>query len=309
MSRDRADHSSPWWNQARAALARIFGAVQVRQVGLTELRAAASRAPDDATEWPAPGVGLQEKTWAPVTDTLGWQPPVALQGGPDLNDAVLGCTVGANAVPHLPETSLHGGATPVFAASVQAADLAPRAGGAGSVLPVSVSLAGGEPHALLLGMPVPTVHAPFVVLERAGGGAKGRDRRSGVPAFGPPQIGARLDRITRVPLLRRRRPGEQGAEGAAGLEDAHQALAAASGTAREEITLLAVFPHVPLTLVQQMAVTPDGEWLRLWLRPDLLASGAGWTAVRVTMVLGRQKRTGETLRAILPEARTVGRKH
>ena len=135
-----------------------------------------------------------------------------------------------------------------------------------------------------------------------------RDRRSGVPLFGVPRAWTQLDRVTRVPLLRRRAAPSAEAGGGERFLAERQALASSCGATAEDVVVLAAFPHIPLTLVQQMAVTPDGETLRLWLRPEALASGAGWTAARVTIVLGWRRSTEETIRAVLPQSQTAERK-
>jgi len=308
MKKPMSDDASPWWSQARAALARLFGHVQVRELGLNAPCIGAFPSQAEAVAWPAPAGGAHENTWLFTAGTQKWQPPAVPAGGGELNGAALLCMVSGSAVPHLPETGVHGGKADALSPQVRAVDISQGEGGSGTVLPIAVGFSGGQACPLPVALPLPPVRAVSVALEGSKRMAAGREKRSGVPAFGAPRAWSQIDRITRVPLLRRRAVPSGGAGAKDGFIAERQALASACGAAVEDVTLLASFPHVPLTLVQQMAVTADGELLRLWLRPEALASGAGWTASRVTIVLGRRRLTGETIRAVLPETQTAGRK-
>lgn len=308
MKENMSEGSSSWWNQTRAALARIFGHVEVRQVGLSAPRLADSHSQADAVVWPAPAAGARENGWLPATGTQKWQPPAVSLAGGDLNEAALPCLVSGSLVPHLPETGVQREEARFPAPTIWAADIGTNSSGAAAVLPASVRLSGGQVCLLSAALLVPPVHAVSVELSGRSRLGAVRDKRSGIPIFGAPRTWSRLDRITRVPLLRRRTALRAGAGVEGRFLAERQALAASCGATVEEVQLVASFPHVPLVLVQQMAVTPDGNALRLWLRPEALASGGAWTAARVTIVLGRRRLTGETIRTVLPEAPTAGRK-
>lgn len=308
------DASPAWWSQTRALLARAFGTVQVRQIGL---EAPASAVADhhalEATCWPAPASGTGEQGWRLEAGTHTWQPPSAAGGGGDLDAAALPCAVSGNAAAFLASSGVHGGKADVLVPKVQALEIGHKEighnnSGAGTTLPLSVCLAGGQARVLPVSLPAPPVHAVPLALLGGSPAARARDGRGGIAAFAAPRTGSQLARLTRVPLLRRRTHAPLGTDRAKHFAAETQALASACGAKVEEVVFVASFTQVPLALVQQMAVTPDGDALRLWLRADALASGAGWTAARVTIVLGRRRDTGEAIRAVLPEARAAGRK-
>jgi len=296
-----------WWHQTRAALARVFGHVQVRECGL-ETPIGISEAASDAVVWPAPASGGRENGWTLVTGTQAWQPLAAPKGGGNLDGAALPCVVGDNAVPFLGEGGVHEGKLSALSVEVHAADMRQEFGTAATVLPLSVLFSGGQPCLAPVTLPMPSVHAVSTGLDGVARMTIKRDGRSGVPAFRAPRTWSRLDRITRVPLLCRRAVVLAGVDTQEAFAAERRALAAACKSTVEEVKLLASFPHVPLSLVQQMAVTPDGSALRLWLRPEPLAAGAAWTVARVTIVLGRRRSTGESIRAVLPEPHGPGRK-
>ncbi len=315
MKPNHPDMSSPWWSQTRAALARVFGHVQVRQLEMDTLASGTAARGLEAFLWPAPAAGAQENAWLPSAVVQNWQPPIVPAAGEDLDGTALSCTVSSTLVPHLPETGVLGGNADALSPPVRAVSVRPGEYGAITVLPLAVRLSGGQPCLLPVALPMPPVQAVSVALERSGRAEERSGRaeaggggRSGIPAFRAPRLWARLDRITRVPLLRRRMAPPAGEGAAQDFLAERQALAAACGAALEEVKWVASFPRVPLTLVQQMAVTPEGDALRLWLRSDLLESGAGWTAAQVTLVLGRRRGTDKIIRAVLPQTRPAGRK-
>ncbi len=308
MSAAGPNASPPWWNQTRAALARMFGPVQVRQLGLDAPGLANVTRASEATAWPAPGAGARENDWSPGAQMQAWQPLAAPAGGGNLDAAFLPCVVSGSIVPCLPPERVHAEIVRVRMPETQARDIGAGTFGAAVVLPLAVSLPGGQAFGLPIALSAPTGHAVSVAPTGGEAAAAKRGGRGGVPAFRAPQMASSLARITRVPLLRRRAVLPANADIEECFAAERRALASACGATESEVKLLASFPHIPLVLVQQMAVTPDGEALRLWLRPEALASGAGWTAARVSIVLGRRRSTGETIRAVLPEARTAGRK-
>lgn len=292
----------------RAALGRVFGTVQVRRWEPDAPGVGAGTRVSDATAWDAPQPGMQERDWRLMTDTHLAKPPSAGLGGGGLDAATVPCTASDNAVPQLSARGVGGGPAGVPPPDVASADLEPGAGQPVIVLPVEVGLAGREALEVPVALPLPRVLPADVVLPGGRCVQAARHGRMGVPGFGVPRTASSLARAVWVPLVRRRAVLPADADIAESLGAARHALAAACGASVEEVKLIASFPHVPLALVQQMAVSADGEALRLWLRPEALASGAGWTAARVTVVVGRRRATGEPIRAVLPEAGPAGRK-
>ncbi len=74
-------------------------------------------------------------------------------------------------------------------------------------------------------------------------------------------------------------------------------LAETAHLAPEEITLLGIYPDVPILAVERIVVEDEGRRLKLWLRPEVLRGRSG--AHRITLLVGRQTATGKMLQAAL----------
>ncbi|MGI4790793.1 MAG: hypothetical protein ACRYFS_18335 [Janthinobacterium lividum] len=103
--------------------------------------------------------------------------------------------------------------------------------------------------------------------------------------------------LRRMPLTRRAR--EMGAnvlppEVFAG---ACRRLAETVHLKTEEVTLLGIYPDVPILAVERIVVEDEGRQLKLWIKPEILR---GRTAShRITLLVGRQISTGKMLQAAL----------
>lgn len=96
--------------------------------------------------------------------------------------------------------------------------------------------------------------------------------------------------LRRMPLTRCSRPvGGGTAE--------RRRLAETAHVAPEEVTLLGVYPDVPILAVERIVVEDEGRRLKLWLRPEVLRGRSG--THRITLLVGRQTATGKMLQAAL----------
>ena len=130
----------------------------------------------------------------------------------------------------------------------------------------------------------------------------------GVP---PPRVGAlRLPRVPaprilrgddavmgRIALTRCGLEPPDGIPFALAFKEQAQRLAEAAHLPPEDVTLLGVYPGVPILAVSRIVVADEGRRLRLWLKPDILR-GRGGTRL-ITLLVGRQTSSGKMLQASL----------
>ena len=74
-------------------------------------------------------------------------------------------------------------------------------------------------------------------------------------------------------------------------------LAEAAGARLEDVTLLGVYPDVPILAVSRIVVEEEGQRLRLWLKPDVLRGRGGGRLI--TLLVGRRVSDGKMLQAAL----------
>lgn len=65
----------------------------------------------------------------------------------------------------------------------------------------------------------------------------------------------------------------------------------------DEVTLLGLYPDVPILAVERIVVEDEGRRLKLWLKPEVLRGRSGLH--RITLLVGRQTATGKMLQAAL----------
>ncbi len=127
----------------------------------------------------------------------------------------------------------------------------------------------------LQGWPVQTPRAHLLRLPRL---ADPRVRWGGDPV------------LARMPLTRRGRMlGESAAE--------RRRLAETAQLSPDEVTLLGIYPDVPILAVERIVVEEEGRQLRLWLKPEVLRGRLA--SHRITLLVGRQISTGKMLQAAL----------
>lgn len=96
--------------------------------------------------------------------------------------------------------------------------------------------------------------------------------------------------LRRMPLTRQSRP-------LGGGQAERRRLAETVQLGPEDVTLLGVYPDVPILAVERIVVEDEGRRLKLWLKPDVLRSRSG--SHKITLLVGRQTATGKMLQAAL----------
>jgi len=74
-------------------------------------------------------------------------------------------------------------------------------------------------------------------------------------------------------------------------------LAEAAHLPLEDVTLLGIYPGVPILAVSRIVVADEGRLLRLWLKPDVLRGRNGTRLI--TLLVGRQTSSDKMLQASL----------
>ena len=119
-----------------------------------------------------------------------------------------------------------------------------------------------------------------------------------IPRQSPARLGpARIGKIvlSRVPLLRWGLQAPVGIPLSVLFFAEHLLLAETAGLPLSDVTLLGVYPAIPIIAVRRLVVEDEGRQLRLWLKPE---SWWGRPAPpRMTLLIGRQASTGKMLQA------------
>lgn len=103
--------------------------------------------------------------------------------------------------------------------------------------------------------------------------------------------------LERMPLTRRGLAAPPGVGAAEAFAAEHRRLAEASALPPGDVSLLGVFPGVPILAVRRILVADDGQSLRLWLKADVVRAR---TKLRfITLLVGRQVSSGRMLQAAL----------
>ncbi len=273
------------WAAVRRALGRVLGRAGVRSLSDAErtiaapLREGALTFPPPAVSrgdaWkpsaatalapvPSAGAGLRESDLLPrVTLAAGdyavGSPPIAAMPGADTLKAALGeiPLLWPLTVIALPESFVRLPESPV------------KIGRAALPAEPKTTALGGW------GLPVPA-------------GAK----LLRLPRFAEPRIKWGGDSVLRrMPVVRRSRPV------AGGGQAERRRLAETVSLAPDEVTLLGVYPDVPILAVERIVVEDEGRRLKVWLKPEVLRGRSG--AHRITLLVGRQAATGKMLQAAL----------
>lgn len=74
-------------------------------------------------------------------------------------------------------------------------------------------------------------------------------------------------------------------------------LAEAAHLPPDDVTLLGIYPGVPILAVSRIVVADEGRSLRLWLKPDVLRGRSGTRLI--TLLVGRQTSSGKMLQTAL----------
>jgi len=119
-----------------------------------------------------------------------------------------------------------------------------------------------------------------------------------MPRFSGPRVRWGGDAIlSRIALTRRGREAPPDVPFALAFDAEERRLAEAAHLSPDDVTLLGIYPGVPILAVSRIVVADGGRSLRLWLKPDVLR---GRNAARlITLLVGRQTSSGKMLQAAL----------
>jgi len=101
--------------------------------------------------------------------------------------------------------------------------------------------------------------------------------------------------LSHAPLLRRGLQSPVGVPLSTLFSAEHRCLAETVGLPLSDVTLLGVYPAIPIIAVRRLVVEDEGRQLRLWLKPE-----SWWGCPpprRITLLIGRQSSTGKMLQA------------
>jgi len=75
----------------------------------------------------------------------------------------------------------------------------------------------------------------------------------------------------------------------------HRRLAVAAALPPSDVTLLGIYPAIPIAAIRRLVVEKEGRLLRLWLKPEVWWGKR--SPQRITLLIGRQISTGKMLQA------------
>jgi len=284
------------WQAVRRALGRLVGQAAVQGVPESEMRPpVAVRTPAFAQPPVAPGG--RERDWKPTGEIRQSPVPEGVAGARDgdLMPAVRLVEGGEALTP--PGCR----AMPVVqtgAARVESADL---------LLPALVVRL---PDSFLTLPPAPVrvqaadLLTPVGASAPSGGTLKGWDvpvPKSGalrLPRVPAPRVRWGGDAVlSRIALTRRGLEPPLGVLFALAFGAEERRLAEAAHLPLEDVTLLGIYPGVPILAISRIVVADEGRLLCLWLKPDVLRGRNGTRLI--TLLVGRQTSSGKMLQASL----------
>ncbi len=280
------------WEAARHALGRFFSRAAVHQVPEEQILPSATVHLSEA---------LTPQLLAPGASEALWRVRAAVQPG-SLSQIAVRVTsegsrpqaivVGENHAAAVPECH----AIPILGAS----DLSIKqeiAIGAAQTVPLPYSFIALPPDPLRL-LSVPVLNLPKGAALGGFSFAKPKGKPLRVPRLPAVRLGpARTGEValSQIPLLRRGLQAPIGVPLSAAFSAEHKRLAETAGLPLSDVTLLGVYPAIPIIAVRRLVVEDEGRLLRLWLKPE-----SWWGRPpprRITLLIGRQSSTGKMLQA------------
>jgi len=284
------------WQAVRRALGRLAAHVAVRDLPKTEMTPLVAVRVLPCGQIPPISPGGRERDWKPVGEIR--QAPVP-QAGAGARDGDL-----------LPGVRLVEGSAALAPPGCRVMPIVQSDGSrtesADLLLPAFVVRL---PDSFLT-LPAAPVRVRPAALLASGAAALSAPalKKWGIP---PPKCGAlRLPRapdprvrwggdavLSRIALTRRglEPPPEVPFSLAFGAEE--RRLAEAAHLPLEDVTLLGIYPGVPIFAVSRLLVADEGRQLRLWLKPEVLRGRNGPRLI--TLLVGRQTSSGKMLQASL----------
>lgn len=125
-----------------------------------------------------------------------------------------------------------------------------------------------------------------------------RCRALALPRVSGPRVRAGGDGVlSRIALTRRGREAPPDVPFARAFGAEERRLAESAQLPPEDVTLLGIYPGVPILAVSRIVVADEGRSLRLWLKPEVLRGRRD--ARLITLLVGRQVSSGRMLQAAL----------
>lgn len=271
---------------------------QVRDLPPDALLRLASISENDLLRGPEPAQGIREMECRPGARVLAHITPEARAGGGGVDLAAVITVISGNGALGNGDCRTHAASIAPDAARV----FAPRSSqwqfGALGVSEEPTQPIGGACRMLPLdGLSVPRMGRLATVLPKFARAPKmprlaaGAD---GLPRFRRMVVRNGMGAVSRIPLIRRSLAVDRSTPTAHPEERAR--LAAMGKTTPDRVLVVGIFPAVPVAVVSRLALEPDGTELRVWLKPEALASGA--TPKMLTLLVGRDRETGKTIQTV-----------
>lgn len=280
------------WETIRRALGRLISQAAIRSLSPAEMTPPVALRTSDAVRSPAVLPGAGEHVWRPVGDVR--EAPVPQAG------------IGARDGNLLPSVSLAQEdaalAPPLCHAMTAVQAQACRVGSASLAWPV-LSVRLPEAFLALPSAPVRVESArlpaslPNRMLEGWGMEAP-KTSALRLPRIPGPRIRWGGDALlSRIAVTRRGREAPPDIPFPLAFRAEMLRLAEAASLPPDDVTLLGVYPGVPLLAVSRIVVADEGRQLRLWLKPEVLRGRNGGRLI--TLLVGRQDSSGKMLQAAL----------
>ena len=282
------------WEVVRRALGRLVASAKVHDLPRSRMTPAIALRLSEVTQTPAVTTGKQEGAWLPTSRIRQTPVPQAQTGGGD-GSLLPTVQIGAeNAALRLPECH----AMPPVSGAMCAV------GNADLLLPGFVI---ALPDDFLRLPPVPVRVKSAALLSPSAPGTK----KLGSWSLEKPKTSAlRLPRVaaprviwggdsvlSRIALTRRCRESPPEVPFALAFGAEEKRLAEATQLPPSDVTLLGVYPGVPLLAVSRIVVADGGRSLHLWLKPEVLRARSAPRLI--TLLVGRQVSSGKILQAVL----------
>ena len=280
------------WASARHALGRLFSRATVYQVPKDQILPQAIVHFSDALTPQTPAPGISENTWrahAVVQPSSLTQIDVHISSEGSRPQAIV---VGESHIVASPECF----AIPALDASeLQTRQVRSLDSAQVVALPHSFIALPKDPLRLIS---IPVLSLPKVAALGEFSLAKPKWKALIVPRRTAAHLGsARTGEValSRIPLLRRGLQSPVGMPLSTYFSAEHRCLAETAGLPLSDVTLLGVYPAIPIIAVRRLVVEDEGRQLRLWLKPE-----SWWghpPPRRITLLIGRQSSTGKMLQA------------
>jgi hypothetical protein len=280
------------WEEVRRALGRLVSQVDSHAISADRLSATVRVKHSVGTRLPQPSPGSRFEDWQPASDVYLLPSPDAADGGDGVNLASVATVISGNGA---------FGASDVVVSTAACGfdgEGACRLGMTGELppvppihgRPVRIEAAMPQRSAVAIGTPgVKALSFMPIALSKQGGAA---------PRWkiGSIRTQSSLGAAMQVPMTRQRLVAPAGISPDVAFGAERRALAQAAGAEDSDVTLLGIFPRVPLGAVKKLTMAPDGAELEIWLKPE--AAGRSVATKAATVLLGRQRSTGKMLQTI-----------